>query len=70
MYIVQKAEDYLMKKSGKIRGKQSEDVADAIIQFREMGLEQYRLFCINARKTAEEYDYKNLVKVLIEKIEE
>lgn len=44
-------------------------VADAIIRFRNMSKDEYQSYCRNARSIAEEYDYKNLVKVLIEKIE-
>ena len=44
-------------------------VANAIMQFRRMDNEQYKMYCENARRTAIEYDYKNLVNCLIEKIE-
>lgn len=46
-----------------------EIVADAIEMFSSMEGERYRLYCHNARKTAEEYDYRNLVQVLIDQIE-
>lgn len=46
-----------------------ETVADAIMQFSHMDKTEYDEYCVNARKTAEEYDYKNLVEVLIRKIE-
>ena len=39
------------------------------MKFRTMKNEQYQMYCENARKTAIEYDYKNLVNCLIEKIE-
>lgn len=44
-------------------------VADAIEQFCQMDKTKYEYYCINARKTAEQYDYKRLVHVLIEMIE-
>lgn len=44
-------------------------VADTVIRFSQMPDSEYLDYCINARKTAEEYDYKNLVHVLVEKIE-
>ena len=44
-------------------------VADAIERFYNMEKSEYDEYCCNARATAEEYDYKNLVHVLIDKIE-
>ena len=44
-------------------------IADAIERFSRMDHNEYETYCRNARKTAEEYDYKNLVKVLIDRIE-
>lgn len=44
-------------------------VADAIERFSKMDKDEYDSYCRNARATAEEYDYKNLVQVLIDKIE-
>lgn len=44
-------------------------VADAIIRFSNMKSTEYDEYCRNARKIAEEYDYRNLVDVLINKIE-
>lgn len=44
-------------------------VADAIEQFCSMKKTEYEGYCRNARRTAEEYDYKYLVQVLIDKIE-
>ena len=41
-------------------------VAEAILQLSTMNNEKY---CKNSRKIAEEYDYKKLVGVLIDKIE-
>ena len=46
-----------------------EVVADAIVQFSEMDKMEYGIYCENARRTAKEYDYKNLVEVLVEHIE-
>lgn len=46
-----------------------ETVADAIVKLSQMAQEQYQVYCENARATAVEYDYKNLVNSLIEKIE-
>lgn len=46
-----------------------EDVMNAILKFCNMGNIEYEFYCQNSRKTAEEYDYKKLVNVLIEKIE-
>ncbi len=46
-----------------------ECVADAIIRFSRMKRDEYEFYCTNSRKTAEEYDYKNLVEELISKIE-
>lgn len=46
-----------------------EIVADAIVKLSQMDQEQYQVYCKNARTTAVEYDYKNLVNTLIEKIE-
>lgn len=44
-------------------------VADTIQKFYEMERKEYLSYCQNARKTAEEYDYRNLVNVLIKQIE-
>lgn len=44
-------------------------VADAIVRFSQMNNDEYETYCKNARATAEEYDYKKLVQVLIDKIE-
>ena len=46
-----------------------EAVANALELFSAMEQPEYEKYCINARATAEEYDYKNLVQVLIDKIE-
>lgn len=45
-------------------------VADAIELFSQMDSLQYEEYCRNARATAIQYDYSNLVKVLINHIEE
>lgn len=44
-------------------------VADTIELFCHMDKNEYDEYCCNSRATAEEYDYKNLVQVLINKIE-
>lgn len=44
-------------------------VADAIESFLTMGSKEYNTYCQNARKTAQEYDYNNLVKEMIRFIE-
>ena len=44
-------------------------VADSIERFSGMDKTEYETYCRNSRATAEEYDYKNLVQVLIKKIE-
>lgn len=44
-------------------------VAETIKKFSRMDEAEYRIYCQNARRTAEEYDYKNLVEVLVEHIE-
>jgi glycosyltransferase involved in cell wall biosynthesis len=46
-----------------------EAVADAIEHFCRMEKGEYEEYCRNARSTAEEYDYSNLVQTLIDKIE-
>lgn len=58
------------KKAGISVNNKPEIVADTIIQFSQMDKLEYEKYCQNARKTAKEYDYKNLVNVLIDKIEE
>lgn len=57
------------KKAGISVENSPEIVADAIERFCEMDKDEYETYCKNARATAEEYDYKNLVQVLIDKIE-
>ena len=57
------------KKAGISVENDPEIVADAIVRFCSMDREEYTTYCQNARETAEEYDYKNLVQVLIDKIE-
>lgn len=46
-----------------------ECVANAIEHFSKITKNEYDTYCKNSRITAEKYDYKNLVKVLIEQIE-
>ena len=43
--------------------------ADAIIRFSKMEANEYNKYCINARQTVEQYDYRLLVKELIRIIE-
>ena len=57
------------KKAGISVENDPETVADAIERFSKMDKDEYELYCRNARETAFEYDYKNLVQVLIDKIE-
>ena len=57
------------KKAGVSVENDPKAVADALVKFSKMGKEEYDLYCQNARNTAEEYDYKRLVQVLIDKIE-
>jgi len=47
-----------------------EAIADGIIQFTKMNQDEYDRYCKNCRIVAEEFDYKNLVKVLIKRIEQ
>ncbi len=44
-------------------------VADALVYFSHIEKSTYQSYCENARKAAEDYDYKNLINVLIRKIE-
>lgn len=44
-------------------------LVDAIEKFSSMDKDEYISYCKNSRQIAEEYDYKNLVNVLIKKIE-
>lgn len=57
------------KKAGYSVDNNPETVADAIEKMMCLSKEEYDFYCKNARETAKEYDYKNLVNVLIEKIE-
>ncbi len=57
------------KKAGISVENNPETVASAIERFSLMTKDEYKFYCQNARLTAEEYDYKNLAKVLIEHIE-
>lgn len=57
------------KKAGISVENNPEIVADIIEKFRCMDKTEYEEYCRNSRATAVEYDYKNLVKVLIDKIE-
>ena len=44
-------------------------VADAIVKFAKMDKREYDTYCMNSKKVAEEYDYKNLIDELIRFIE-
>lgn len=57
------------KKAGISVENDPEKVADAIEKMMRLNIDEYKLYCKNARETAVEYDYKNLVNVLIAKIE-
>ncbi|MBQ6302433.1 MAG: glycosyltransferase family 4 protein [Clostridiales bacterium] len=57
------------KKAGISVENKPEIVADAIERFSCMDKAEYDGFCRNSRATAEEYDYKNLIQVLIDRIE-
>ena len=57
------------KKAGISVANNPEDVAKAVERFSVMDQAEYEEYCKNARATAVEYDYKNLVQVLIDKIE-
>lgn len=57
------------KKAGISVENDPEIVADTIERFCVMGKDEYEEYCRNSRATAVEYDYKNLVQVLIDKIE-
>lgn len=57
------------KKAGISVENNPEKVAEAMIKFSNMDKKQYKVYCDNARATAQEYDYKNLVEILIKKIE-
>lgn len=47
-----------------------EEIAEAIIYFADMPKDEYELFCNNARKAAENYDFKDLTDKLISIIED
>ena len=57
------------KQAGVSVENEPEIIADAIVKLSQLDQEKYQEYCENARATAVEYDYKNLVNVLIEKIE-
>ena len=42
---------------------------DTILYFYNLPKKEYKVYCSNSRKVAEDYDYKKLVHVLIDKIE-
>lgn len=47
----------------------SQEYADTIENFSQMSKNEYEQLCLNARKAADEFDYKNLSKKLIEVIQ-
>lgn len=57
------------RKCGLITRNTAESIATAITTFRNMDKSEYDSYCSNCRSVAEEYDYKKLVSVLVEKIE-
>ena len=57
------------KKAGISVCNNPEAVATAIQKFVQMDQDEYMMYCKNARRVGQEYDYKNLVKVLINMIE-
>ncbi len=68
--MIQPAFDLVEEKKAGISVKNDpETVAKAMLHFSRMDKEEYKIYCVNARKTAEEYDYRNLVHVLINMIE-
>lgn len=68
--MIKPAYDLVEEKHAGISVKNDPDiVANAIEWFSRMESEEYDKYCQNARAIAEEYDYKKLVKVLIDKIE-
>ena len=46
----------------------AKDIAEAIRKFAEMGQSEYTTYCMNARKTAEKYDFHILTKRLLEEV--
>ena len=57
------------KKAGISVNNDPEIVADAIIEYSRMDREEYDEYCNNARRVAEEYDYKKLIQVMVDHIE-
>lgn len=57
------------KKAGISVENTPEKAAEAIIRFMRMEKQEYDAYAQNARTTAEEYDYRNLVGVLVNQIE-
>ena len=68
--MIRPAHDLVEEKNAGVSVKNNpEIVADAIVRFSRIDKAEYERYCKNARSIAEEYDYKNLVKVLINQIE-
>lgn len=59
-----------LRKCGLVVENDSKSIADGILKFFQMDDSEYSLYCKNCRIVAEEFDYKNLVEVLIRKIED
>ena len=57
------------RKCGVVTENSPEAIAEGIIRFSNMPKEEYEIYCRNCRAVAEEFDYKNLVRVLIDQIE-
>ena len=69
--MIQPAYDLVEEKKAGISVKNDpKTVTDSIVAFSSMDRLQYEKYCINARRTAEEYDYSMLVNELIGYIEE
>lgn len=57
------------RKAGLSVENKPEEVADAMVRFSHMGADEYQEYCNNSRQLGVEYDYNNLINVLIEQIE-
>lgn len=57
------------RKCGRVVDNNPQELAEAIVEFSKMPRTEYEQYCSNCREVAEEYDYRNLVKVLVKQIE-
>ncbi|MCI8418114.1 MAG: glycosyltransferase family 4 protein [Lachnospiraceae bacterium] len=57
------------RKCGIVTDNSPQAVAEGIVWFSQMDKTEYEKYCKNCRLVAEEYDYKNLVGILIDQIE-